>query len=152
MPHIFKDEMNSVYQSAQKIQHGLEALVEDYLKCDMDLVAKRATELRNQARWMDALLFIMLHGCDHLGRNYWKRPNIRLISRIGCCWTLLNSVQDRLDKICQGASEKRATQFSIRSLNDDWHRFCIAIIKTGTDLKVHFPRRKRITINRAIMN
>jgi hypothetical protein len=152
MPHLFKDEMNSVYQSAQTIQQGLEALVEDYRKCDMDLLATRATVLRDHARWMDAVLFIMLHGCDHLGRNYWKRPNRRLISRIGLCWVLLNSVQDRLDKICQGANEKRAIQLSIRNLTGDWHRFCIAIKNTNTDLKVQFSRRKKITNDRSLMN
>ena len=152
MPHLFKDEMNSVYQSAQTIQQGLEALVEDYLKCDMDVVVTRATVLRDQARWMDAVLFVMLNGCDHLGRNYWKRPNRRLISRIGCCWTILNSVQDRLDKICQGASEKRVTQLNIHSLTGDWHRFCIAIKKTDTDLKVQFSRRKKVTNDRSLMN
>lgn len=152
MPHLFKDEMNSVYRSAQTIQQGLEALVKDYLKWDMDLVATRATVLRDQARWMDAVLFVMLHGCDHLGRNYWKRPNRRLISRIGLCWALLNSVQDQLDTICQGASEKRATLLNIRNLTGDWHRFCVAIKKTDTDLKVQFSRRKTVTIDRALMN
>jgi hypothetical protein len=147
MPYLFKDEMISMYQSAQTIHRGLEVLVEDYLNCDMDLVATSAAALRDQTRWMDSVLLIILHGCNHLGRNFWKRPNPRLIYKIGCCLALLYSIQDRLDKICQRSSEKRAAQLNILNLTTDWHRFWIALEKADTGLKVQFPRRKRSQMN-----
>jgi hypothetical protein len=135
---FIKNEMNSVHQSALTIQKGLEALIKDFLKSDMDFVMTRAAGLRDQAQWMEAVLFIMLHGCNNFGGTYWTRPEPRLLCSIGSCWVLLNRVQDQLDKICHESVETQATQINILNLIADWYHFCIALIKSRNDLRQDF--------------
>ena len=144
MAYLFKSEMSSMHQSAETIQRELEALIENYLRHDMDLFAIGVYDLQVQARLMDAKLFIMLNACNHLGRTYWKRPNLRLQSSIGWCWAFLNRVQERLNKICHESSEERVIQTNLCALIVDWCRFCIALRKSGLDLKRQFSRRKKV--------